>query len=294
MSSRESPQVSSFCPSSDDTLTWLINLFIKGLERWEGRVSDVDADSKLGWEVWFSLFFCLSESPSQSSISEKLSLYLFCSWTSFSSLKLSGQSAVMGVVYSFGHFFSCRSTYSTVLRGHEWGSGWCFSWLGRCKGLPYGFCFLVLIMASQFPYIKPGQKPMLTFFVLESLSLLCILIGEALGLVLDWMVMAWLLSGVDWFGVTMVCFCLRYSFSFLCLFPKGLHLITWVFLSFLNVLIPHKVHSISSTWIVPSGRLHEKKPKRHLQFAAKLQAILGTISVISYVVSWGFLDAKVN
>ena len=48
------------------------------------------------------------------------------------------------------------------------------------------------------------------------------------------------------------------------------------------------------TSIVSSGRLHVKKPNMKLQFAAKLQAISGRISVISYAVSEGLLYAKVN
>ena len=82
---------------------------------------------------------------------------------------------------------------------------------------------------------------MLTFLGLESLSLLGLirlqfLIGETLGL--DWVMMALLLSGVDWYdlfakGVLMVCFHLRYPVMFLCKdgkgftsVPQGLHLIT--------------------------------------------------------------------
>ena len=76
--------------------------------------------------------------------------------------------------------------------------------------------------------------------------------------------------------------------------PHGLHLITWVFLSFLKVWIPHKVQTINLTSIASSRRLHEKNPKRKLQFAVKSQAISGRISVTSYAISERLLDAKVS
>ena len=99
----------------------------------------------------------------------------------------------------------------------------------------------------------------------------------------------------------MVCYHLKYSFIFLHedaegfpSVPEGLHLITWVVLSFLNVWIPHKVQTISLTSTMSPRGFHEKKAKRKLQYAAKSQAISGSISVISYAVWGGLLDAKVN
>ena len=87
-----------------------------------------------------------------------------------------------------------------------------------------------LIGASQYPCIKSEWKCMLTFLNFGSLSLLGLiklhfLIGEALGL--DWVAMAWLLSGVDQYdlfakGAVMVCFHLRYSVIFLLKDGKGL------------------------------------------------------------------------
>ena len=77
---------------------------------------------------------------------------------------------------------------------------------------------------------------MLALLGLESPSLLGLirlhfLIGEALGL--DLVVMAWLLSEIDWYGVAMICFHLRYAIIFLCKdgkdftsVPQGVHLIT--------------------------------------------------------------------
>ena len=235
--------------------------------------------------LFLSNFF--SKSLSQSLISEKLSLSLFCSWVSFPSSELFGTICCFWILIEANH--SCWSAYSTVLLGLEWWSSWCFSWLDRCRGLLCSFCFLCFNHDKPISLHKTWMDASLTFLGLGSLSLVGLirflfLIGEALGL--DWVAMAWLLSGVDWYGAVMVCFCLRYSVIFLCKdgkgftsVPQGLNLITWVFLSFLNLWISHKVWTISSTSIVSSGRLHEKKSKRKLQFAARLQAISGSISV---------------
>ena len=67
---------------------------------------------------------------------------------------------------------------------------------------------------------------------------------------------------------------------------QGLHLVIWVFLSFLNAWIPFKVQTVKSTSIVFSGRLHVKNPNRKLQFAAKSQAISGSISVYILCCFW--------
>ena len=124
--------------------------------------------------------------------------------------------------YSLGHIAQYLGDLSDRVTGASavWtGVGTCFM----------ASAFFVLIVASQFLCIKPRWKPLLTFLVLESLSLLGLirlhfLTGEALGL--DWVLMAWLLLGVDWYGlfakgVVMVCFCLRYSVIFLHKDRKG-------------------------------------------------------------------------
>ena len=81
-------------------------------------------------------------------------------------------------------------------------------------------------------------------------------------------------------GVVMICLCLRYSVIFFCnngkvftSVPKGLHLNTWVLLSFLYMCIPHKVQTFRSTSIVSSGRLQVKMPKMRLHLAESSQAI---------------------
>ena len=83
----------------------------------------------------------------------------------------------------------------------------------------------------------------------------------------------------------MTCLCLRYSIIFFCRdgnsftsVPYWLHFVIRVFLPFLNVWIPFRVWTMRSTLIVSSRRLHMKNPNRKLQFAAKLQAISGSVS----------------
>ena len=117
------------------------------------------------------LFFCFSKSLSQSS---------------FSSLAC-GQSAVMGIGYSFGQIFPQGVHIAYVVRGlnvwrlSDWRlSGWCFGQLCRCRGLLCSFCFLDFNYGKPIFSIKPWWKPTLTFLGLESLSLLGLLIGETL------------------------------------------------------------------------------------------------------------------
>ena len=209
MSSRESSKVSSFCPSSDDTLIWLPNLSAEGLEGLGVRVADVDLDSGLGWGVLI-LFFQITI-PIRKVI---FALILFLSFFLFHRI------ICPIYLYGYGIFhwaeLSCGGAYSTVLRGlNVWRlrvwrlRGWYFCWLGRCKGLLYSFCFIAFDCGESIFLHKTWVQTNIDFSGFREFILIALSdwwgYGSGYGLV----AMALLLSGVGWYGAAMVCFHLR-------------------------------------------------------------------------------------
>ena len=131
-----------------------------------------------------------------------------------------------------------------VSRSYGWTGGligWCICWLGRCGSLTgcCGFCFLGLEGGKPIPLCS--WKTELNIYPPRVMSL------SLFGLVRDTRLHlpAAVALGLRWYdllakGVVTICLHLRNSDIFFCnggkgltLVPQGLHIITWVLLSFL-------------------------------------------------------------
>ena len=100
----------------------------------------------------------------------------------------------------------------------------------------------------------------------------------------------------------MACLSFMYISIFLCSDGKGLmhelhglHTDDSALWSFLKLFMPFSVHTVIYTFIVSSGRSQWKNSYRKLYWGTRSQPIFsGRISDISYTVSEGLFEAKVN